>query len=104
SRRRHTRWPRDWSSDVCSSDLKIPAGAEKPGRLDAASLRPPHRLSGEPTSRLITYWFSNGQKEYPRDSPTNPNLLLDFGTIRFEKECTGFGRLCSPDVAALQRA
>src|SRR5690625_3570708 len=23
SRRRHTRWPRDWSSDVCSSDLAI---------------------------------------------------------------------------------
>ena len=23
SRRRHTRWPRDWSSDVCSSDLTI---------------------------------------------------------------------------------
>src|SRR5207253_6528688 len=22
-RRRHTRWPRDWSSDVCSSDLKL---------------------------------------------------------------------------------
>src|SRR5439155_2532253 len=21
-RRRHTRWPRDWSSDVCSSDLE----------------------------------------------------------------------------------
>src|SRR5207253_6184124 len=26
SRRRHTRWPRDWSSDVCSSDL-APGGA-----------------------------------------------------------------------------
>src|SRR5207253_5955825 len=26
SRRRHTRWPRDWSSDVCSSDLVL-AGA-----------------------------------------------------------------------------
>src|SRR5439155_7026691 len=26
SRRRHTRWPRDWSSDVCSSDLPQPAG------------------------------------------------------------------------------
>src|SRR6266702_6150900 len=25
-RRRHTRWPRDWSSDVCSSDLR-PNGA-----------------------------------------------------------------------------
>src|SRR5690625_6564612 len=23
SRRRHTRWPRDWSSDVCSSDLFV---------------------------------------------------------------------------------
>src|SRR5207253_3716720 len=23
SRRRHTRWPRDWSSDVCSSDLTM---------------------------------------------------------------------------------
>src|SRR5690625_6228096 len=23
SRRRHTSWPRDWSSDVCSSDLLI---------------------------------------------------------------------------------
>src|SRR5690625_5755303 len=22
-RRRHTRWPRDWSSDVCSSDLLV---------------------------------------------------------------------------------
>src|SRR5690625_6067884 len=28
SRRRHTSWPRDWSSDVCSSDLKI-LGREK---------------------------------------------------------------------------
>src|SRR5215510_15286725 len=25
SRRRHTRWPRDWSSDVCSSDLPADA-------------------------------------------------------------------------------
>src|SRR5690606_40258542 len=26
SRRRHTRFSRDWSSDVCSSDLQIPPG------------------------------------------------------------------------------
>src|SRR5271166_4938305 len=26
SRRRHTRWPRDWSSDVCSSDLLAAGG------------------------------------------------------------------------------
>src|SRR5690625_7549236 len=28
SRRRHTRWPRDWSSDVCSSDLNDPRQAQ----------------------------------------------------------------------------
>src|SRR5439155_22901704 len=28
SRRRHTRWPRDWSSDVCSSDLLLDADVE----------------------------------------------------------------------------
>src|SRR5437870_11449924 len=27
SRRRHTRWPRDWISDVCSSDLNGPRSA-----------------------------------------------------------------------------
>src|SRR5439155_4392830 len=27
SGRRHTRWPRDWSSDVCSSDLVTTDGA-----------------------------------------------------------------------------
>src|SRR5690625_7817440 len=32
SRRRHTRWPRDWSSDVCSSDLGQLAGVP-PGRV-----------------------------------------------------------------------
>src|SRR5439155_19064265 len=31
SRRRHTRWPRDWSSDVCSSDLiAAKAGSRDP--------------------------------------------------------------------------
>src|SRR5215510_4271850 len=32
SRRRHTRWPRDWSSDVCSSDLD--GQMDAPGPLD----------------------------------------------------------------------
>src|SRR5690625_655695 len=30
SRRLHTRWPRDWSSDVCSSDLKKPKKSKAP--------------------------------------------------------------------------
>src|SRR5690606_40493224 len=33
SRRRHTRFSRDWSSDVCSSDLAFELQAGVPGRL-----------------------------------------------------------------------
>src|SRR6266508_5839550 len=32
SRRRHTRWPRDWSSDVCSSDLPPQPRSARLGR------------------------------------------------------------------------
>src|SRR5207253_3746761 len=42
-RRRHTRWPRDWSSDVCSSDLAEPPRDEKAAaddlRIIVAQLR-----------------------------------------------------------------
>src|SRR5690625_5970997 len=44
SRRRHTRWPRDWSSDVCSSDLGCRGAAgdrgdrpDRPGALAPAA-------------------------------------------------------------------
>src|SRR5207245_4127530 len=35
SRRRHTRCYRDWSSDVCSSDLGVPVGYEVAKALQA---------------------------------------------------------------------
>src|SRR3712207_8354369 len=44
SRRRHTRYWRDWSSDVCSSDLSTfrpLIGATSAPRTMAASLEPP---------------------------------------------------------------
>src|SRR6266508_5080557 len=40
SRRRHTRWPRDWSSDVCSSDLRL-------------LVAPSHSLSSAPAAVSI---------------------------------------------------
>src|SRR5437870_13787743 len=56
SRRRHTRWPRDWSSDVCSSDLRSVADARLKlsktvvftGQVIATDLQDPtgSRLSG----------------------------------------------------------
>src|SRR5439155_5276853 len=39
SRRRHTRWPRDWSSDVCSSDL-----SRKMAAAIAKGTQPPERI------------------------------------------------------------
>src|SRR6266508_1058487 len=50
SRRRHTRWPRDWSSDVCSSDLPVVDGA-RPGRSpgpDAREQDPGHPRRRKP--------------------------------------------------------
>src|SRR5690348_17372950 len=38
SRRRHTRWTGDWSSDVCSSDLPPISGRRRTERLDAAAV------------------------------------------------------------------
>src|SRR6266481_7282770 len=39
SRRRHTRWNCDWSSDVCSSDLEL-AGVAPHDEIDGRSMAP----------------------------------------------------------------
>src|SRR5439155_18030576 len=49
SRRRHTRWPRDWSSDMCSSDLA--AGARQRPSASAAAAAA-DRDVGEERDRL----------------------------------------------------
>src|SRR5207249_8646535 len=51
SRRRHTRSKRDWSSDVCSSDLSRAQGTP---RCTRAGMRPPARVHrGVPCARLL---------------------------------------------------
>src|SRR6266702_7081477 len=54
SRRRHTRWPRDWSSDVCSSDLPlVVAGEMRDGdRVAPALTRLGLPVLAEPGSQL----------------------------------------------------
>src|SRR6266508_6194719 len=54
SRRRHTRWPRDWSSDVCSSDLWA-GGDRGPDALDAGECaqREPGREGADERRRPI---------------------------------------------------
>src|SRR5438876_2054288 len=62
SRRRHTRWTGDWSSDVCSSDLRlcrfyVPQSLASPqSRGDSPRLRPlrlRRKLFGGKEERLL---------------------------------------------------
>src|SRR5690625_5791924 len=66
SRRRHTRWPRDWSSDVCSSDLlhfAIANGLRWPNlsRVLAVNDFQPGAENTAHT-QLIRYGFEHGVK------------------------------------------
>src|SRR5258706_1712391 len=46
SRRRHTRLVSDWSSDVCSSDLRSPfASLQVPGHISQTAARSPSRVT-----------------------------------------------------------
>src|SRR5690625_7236498 len=48
SRRRHTIWPRDWSSDVCSSDLE-------PGQEMFDNERPTPKVMSGATAAMIAF-------------------------------------------------
>src|SRR5690606_39903570 len=53
SRRRHTRFTRDWSSDVCSSDLTLPRGVRADRRTGGAALRGARRAVGAQGPQLV---------------------------------------------------
>src|SRR2546430_17020083 len=66
SRRRHTRFDCDWSSDVCSSDLLLvpPVGPLENERLDCGLSGPAPRkclLNGEEHMRILLYNPDNGE-------------------------------------------
>src|SRR5215203_7197340 len=76
SRRRHTRYWRDWSSDVCSSDLAPPLAP--PG---AGELRPDARRAGDGAARseerrvgkeCRSRWSPYHSKKKEESTPTHP--------------------------------
>src|SRR5439155_16149647 len=77
SRRRHTRWPRDWSSDVCSSDLTTPDGGGSIGTRSVESIR----ASG----RRI--WLVFGTQRDIHDHPGYRRRRLRSEERRVGKEC-----------------
>src|SRR2546429_3633638 len=72
SRRRHTRCSRDWSSDVCSSDLDARAlqSHARADRIDAVVARP-HRDLG-------------AAARFPCRGADLDDLLLNFGDLQLE--------------------
>src|SRR5437660_12778976 len=74
SRRRHTRWPRDWSSDVCSSDYSDgngldfwnnsdaipPARAPKMGTIVHRAVRRTEGGAGQGMLEVTAEWVDHG--------------------------------------------
>src|SRR5687768_14692277 len=76
SRRRHTRCSRDWSSDVCSSDLPLRRGA-KSGSI---TLR-------DTSGKLMARWQSN--TEASRQRLPADFYLFAYGRYRSEERRVG---------------
>src|SRR5439155_3202742 len=72
SRRRHTRWPRDWSSDVCSSDLHL-----IPGRNFAITYRSSHPAPGD-DPKEIALEKEEVEKAFASDPDANSHAQLYF--------------------------
>src|SRR3712207_7346542 len=93
SRRRHTRYWRDWSSDVCSSDLAADRGGRRRGARDRRRHVPPGprappdrrgRLDGDP-ARLGRRGGGGGDAPPDRESG-GEGKRGDFGGRRIIKK------------------
>src|SRR5689334_16345956 len=87
SRRRHTIWNCDWSSDVCSSDLHGPADEQRRrGRRERHQGRPQvgHRRQGRKGHEQLQY--HRGAQQLPR-SYHHHHQLLRSEERRVGKEC-----------------
>src|SRR5690625_1656535 len=97
SRRRHTRWPRDWSSDVCSSDLlhfAIANGLRWPNlsRVLAVNDFQPGAENTAHT-QLIRYGFEHGVKRSRNKHGLAPCSLV--GSQLLHHGCMIKVRLCT---------
>src|SRR6266487_6033400 len=86
SRRRHTRWTGDWSSDVCSSDLELDGASDEryiAGRGGASRMKILFigDIFGQPGRRIVKEALPALLEEF------SPDLVLANG----ENAAAGFG-------------
>src|SRR6266496_3913532 len=79
SRRRHTRSLRDWSSDVCSSDLWPPAGGCPTTGTPRRSTRSSPRAGTEHWRAVRLAWPRSGRLPWPRPAPAWAGVLAGPG-------------------------
>src|SRR2546430_11289580 len=72
SRRRHTRFDCDWSSDVCSSDLSTVIGQGIPS-MPIIVVTP--GVSGAPPSSSVTVSTTNRSEEHTSELQSQSNLV-----------------------------
>src|SRR5438876_616434 len=76
SRRRHTRWTGDWSSDVCSSDLGVPVTDYVAAPFDRAVATPENQFILDSATRVIP------ASELPPLFPTPVTVTPGAGSLR----------------------
>ena len=79
SRRRHTRLVRDWSSDVCSSDLTGLRRDQTKNREDVTIFQLDHGHGGILKINPIVDWTWDQIQEYIKNNNLPYNSLLDKG-------------------------
>src|SRR5690606_40798551 len=116
SRRRHTRFSRDWSSDVCSSDLlPTPAGVDlvpvstardmREAMLDAAKEADVVVMAAavadfRPAEFVHHKIKKTGDRPAPIELETNPDVLAELvSTRRPEQIIVGFAAETGDDTA-----
>src|SRR5437870_10320683 len=82
SRRRHTRWPRDWSSDVCSSDLNTVRAAElqrwiEEGHYDRVLRGEYTRRGPDAEQRPIDKDIDDARDHYMKEAKAVVNDVVD---------------------------
>src|SRR5256886_10757029 len=84
SRRRHTRFDCDWSSDVCSSDLKAEGKEQKQARLEK-----------QDQARLSEYFLKHDAPEQYRQSYSQlVELRKEKGKLEKRSEERRVGKEC----------
>src|SRR5690606_40226887 len=107
SRRRHTRFSRDWSSDVCSSDLTscrsacsnwcssmAPSGDSRTLQSGRKASAPAHRSIGEVLALL--------KDEFPDITISKIRFLESQGLLDPERTPSGYRRFYDKDVERLR--